>query len=53
VQKIPGLREMIDRFGPCESPGLMAAAVELVLEGLHLHEKLNKDRDGGRASFRA
>ena len=26
----------------------MAAATELVLEGLHLHQKLNKDREGGR-----
>jgi hypothetical protein len=24
-----------------------------VLEGLHLHQKLNKDRDGGRWAFRA
>ena len=34
-------------LGPFESPGLMAAATEFVLEGLHLHQKLNKDRDGG------
>jgi magnesium chelatase subunit I len=53
VNHIPGLREGIERLGPFESPGLMAAAVEFVLEGLHLHQKLNKDTEGGRATYRA
>jgi len=53
VQKIPGLREAVARLGPFESPGLMAAAIEFVLEGLHLHQKLNKDREGGRWAYRA
>jgi len=53
VQKIPGLREAVAELGPFESPGLMAAAIEFVLEGLHLHQKLNKDREGGRWAYRA
>ncbi len=53
VQKIPGLREAVGELGPFESPGLMAAAIEFVLEGLHLHQKLNKDREGGRWAYRA
>ncbi len=53
VQKIPGLREAVAQLGPFESPGLMAAAIEFVLEGLHLHQKLNKERDGGRWAYRA
>jgi magnesium chelatase subunit I len=53
VQKIPGLREAVAQLGPFESPGLMAAAIEFVLEGLHLHQKLNKDRAGGRWAYRA
>lgn len=53
VRAIPGLREAIVALGPFESPGLMAAATEFVLEGLHLHQKLNKDRDGGRATYHA
>jgi magnesium chelatase subunit I len=53
VQQIPGLREAIERLGSFESPGLMAAAVEFVLEGLHLHQRLNKDRSGGRGTFHA
>jgi magnesium chelatase subunit I len=53
IRQIPGLREGVALLGPFESPGLMAAAIEFVLEGLHLHQKLNKDRDGGRYTYRA
>jgi len=53
VRQIPGLREGVALLGAFESPGLMAAAIEFVLEGLHLHQKLNKDREGGRATYRA
>jgi len=35
-----------------ESPSMIASAVELVLEGLHLSKRLNKDGRGGRAQFR-
>jgi magnesium chelatase subunit I len=53
VRGIPGLREAVHRLGPYESPGFIAAATELVLEGLHLHQKLNRDSEGARWSFRA
>ena len=53
IRQIPGLREAVAQLGPFESPGLMAAAIEFVLEGLHLHQKLNKDRTGGRYTYRA
>ena len=36
-----------------ESPGVAASALEFALEGLHLHQKLNKDREGGRYTYRA
>jgi magnesium chelatase subunit I len=39
--------------GDDDSDGVMASAVELVLEGLHLSKRLNKDSVGGRASYRA
>jgi magnesium chelatase subunit I len=51
VRDIPGLRDAVLVLGPVESPGFIAAATELVLEGLHLHQKLNKDADGGRFSY--
>jgi magnesium chelatase subunit I len=51
IREVAGLREAIDRLGPFETPGLMAAASEFIFEGLHLHQKLNKDRQGGRLSY--
>lgn len=53
IASIPGLRELVERLGPFESPGLTAAAVEFVFEGLHLLKKLNRQRDGGRLSYAA
>ena len=53
IRQIPGLHDGIAMLGTFESPGLMAAATEFVLEGLHLHQKLNKDREGGRFTYRA
>jgi magnesium chelatase subunit I len=53
LASIPGLRDVVDRLGPFESPGLSAAAVEFVFEGMHLLKKLNRDRDGGRLSYAA
>jgi magnesium chelatase subunit I len=52
IRHIPGLREGVAMLGAFESPGLMAAAIEFVLEGLHLHQKLNKDKTGGRYTYR-
>ncbi len=53
VEQIPGLRDALNALGSLESPGLTAAAVEFVLEGLHLHQKLNKDVEGGRGRYHA
>jgi leucyl/phenylalanyl-tRNA--protein transferase len=36
-----------------ESPGMVASAVEFLLEGLHLSKRLNKDAAGARASYRS
>ncbi|HMK62800.1 MAG TPA: magnesium chelatase, partial [Acidimicrobiales bacterium] len=35
-----------------ESPAVLASAAELVLEGLHLTKRLNKEAAGGRATYR-
>jgi len=53
VRAIPGLQDGIRILGGVESPGFIAAATEFILEGLHLHQKLNKDREGGRYTYRA
>jgi magnesium chelatase subunit I len=42
----------VDKVGGAGHPGLTAAAVEFVLEGLHLNKRLNKDKLAGRAQYR-
>jgi magnesium chelatase subunit I len=39
--------------GGDESPGAIAAAVEFILEGLHLSKRLNKDASGDSATYRS
>jgi len=54
IRAIPSLHEGTRILvGGVESPGFIAAATEFILEGLHLHQKLNKDREGGRYTYRA
>ena len=49
----PGLAEVVDDLaGEGASPAERASAAELVLEGLHLSKRLNKDAVGARASYR-
>jgi magnesium chelatase subunit I len=54
VEDVPALREPVAALaGGDESPAVVASAVELVLEGLHLSKRLNKDAIGGRATYRS
>ncbi|MBV8461923.1 MAG: magnesium chelatase, partial [Acidimicrobiales bacterium] len=39
--------------GGSEDPGVVASALEFLLEGLHLTKRLNKDSAGGRAVYRS
>ena len=41
---LPGVRELAKRLEVGDSPGELAAAAELLLEGLHLHRRLNKQQ---------
>jgi len=51
IKEIPGLKEAIRSLGTMESPALMASATEFIMEGLHLHQKLNKEVEGGRITY--
>jgi magnesium chelatase subunit I len=51
IKEIPGLKEAIRTLGNPESPALIASATEFILEGLHLHQKLNKEVKGGRTTY--
>ncbi|MGH7265349.1 MAG: magnesium chelatase, partial [Candidatus Rokuibacteriota bacterium] len=49
---VPGLRDAVERLRGGGSPAETAAAVELVLEGLHLGRRLNRERVGGGFAYR-
>ncbi|HET7720779.1 MAG TPA: magnesium chelatase, partial [Acidimicrobiales bacterium] len=49
---LPALRAAVVPLAGGENPAAIASAVELVLEGLHLSRRLNKDAAGGRATYR-
>ncbi len=51
--QIPGMKGAVAKLGAAGNPSTVAAAVEFVLEGLHLNRKLNKERGESRSTFRA
>ncbi|HEU5045760.1 MAG TPA: sigma 54-interacting transcriptional regulator [Nocardioidaceae bacterium] len=53
VGTVPGLSKVLDRLGHGDdaTPGEVAAAVELVLEGLYLTRRLGKESVAGRAVY--
>ncbi|MCZ6888613.1 MAG: sigma 54-interacting transcriptional regulator [Gammaproteobacteria bacterium] len=50
LESVAGLRDIVAAMAG-ESAPAQAAAIEFVLEGLHLHKLLNKHSAGGRATF--
>jgi magnesium chelatase subunit I len=52
LKGLEGLGEAVKKVAPDGKPAEQAAAVELVLEGLHLNKRLNKDKVAGRAQYR-
>lgn len=56
--EVDGLRDAVERLGTFDAadgarePALVASAVELLLEGLHLHRRLNKDRGPAGVAYR-
>lgn len=52
ISTLPGISEAVSSLGVGETPASIASAIELVLEGLHLSKRINKDAAGGRASYR-
>ncbi len=52
VKQVVGMPEAVAKLEAGRNPGLVAAAVEFVLEGLHLNRRLNKDRIAGRIHYR-
>src|SRR5215831_12114200 len=51
--EVSGFTPAIKKLGGQGNPAQIASAIELVLEGLHLNRKLNKDRTAGRMRYRS
>jgi len=57
LRRVPAMqapvKALLSEEPDAESPAMIASACELVLEGLHLAKRLNKDSSGRRSRFRA
>lgn len=51
LTQFKGLKKGVEHLGIGESPGQLASAVEFLLEGLHLHDKLNKEWVEGKTVY--
>ncbi len=52
ARETEALQGAVAKLGGAKSQALTAAAVEFILEGLHLNKRLNKDRVAGRFQYR-
>jgi magnesium chelatase subunit I len=52
LDNIAGLADAVRKLGAGDGPGRIASAMEFILEGLHLSNRLNKDVQGRRILFR-
>ena len=46
------LKEMVQRIETSDNPAAIASAIELILEGLHLNRRLNRDLSGGMIIYK-
>ncbi len=51
--EVSGFTPAIKKLGGQGNPAQISSAIELVLEGLHLNRKLNKDRTAGHMRYRS
>ena len=57
LKEVPALQPAVDALFEddeidSENPAVVASAIELILEGLHLAKRLNKNELGGSAQYR-
>ena len=52
LSRLPTLQAPVMALAGSETPAAVASAMELVLEGLHLSKRLNKEAVGSRATYR-
>ncbi len=52
LEKVPLLKEAVEKLGAKGQPHLIASAIEFILEGLHLNRRLNRDKVEGKTRYR-
>jgi magnesium chelatase subunit I len=52
IERIDGLGQAVSKLAHSDNPGVRASAAEFIFEGLHINQLLNKDRVGGRTTYR-
>jgi magnesium chelatase subunit I len=53
LQEVPALEEALKKLEAHQTAGLKACAIEFILEGLHLNNKLNKQNLGDKTQYRS
>ena len=51
ISKIEGMEGMVEKLASEQTDGVRASTLEFILEGLHLHELLNRDQVDGTSSY--
>jgi magnesium chelatase subunit I len=52
IKEMIGVTDALKTIADSEKPEIVAAAVEFLLEGLHINKRLNKSRSGGKTVYR-
>ncbi len=52
IKEMIGFIDVLKTITDSEKPEIVAAAVEFLLEGLHINKRLNKSRSGGKTVYR-
>ncbi len=52
IRRVEGLEGPVAKLANTENPAVRASAAEFIFEGLHINQLLNKDRVGGRTTYR-
>ena len=52
IKEMIGVTDVLKTIADSEKPEIVAAAVEFLLEGLHINKRLNKSRSGGKTVYR-
>ncbi|MCB1647662.1 MAG: hypothetical protein KDI36_19525, partial [Pseudomonadales bacterium] len=51
IRRIDGLEAVVVKLTDFDRPAIRASATEFILEGLHLHQLLNKQSSNGRTTY--